>query len=39
MSFKCKMSLSRLCVFWMRNIIRKVMIVVEVLMISCQVSL
>ena len=32
-------SASRFCVLWMRNTIRKVMIVVPVLMTSCQVSL
>ena len=31
-------SVSRFCVFWIMNTIRKVMIVVLVLMISCQVS-
>ena len=30
---------SRFCVFWIRNTIRNVMIVVPVLMTSCQVSL
>ncbi len=29
---------SRFCVFWMRNTIRNVTIVVPVLMISCQLS-
>ena len=30
---------SRICVFWITNTMRKVMIVVAVLMTSCQVSL
>ena len=30
---------SRFCVFWIRNTIRNVTIVVDVLMTSCQVSL
>ena len=32
-------SVSRFCVFWIRNTIRKVTIVVPVLITSCQVSL
>ena len=32
-------TLSRFCVFWIRKTIRKVMMVVPVLMTSCQVSL
>ena len=38
-SLSCSAMVSRFCVFWIRNTIRKVTIVVEVLMTSCQVSL
>src|SRR5206468_4331665 len=38
-SFTWIASESRFCVFWMRNTIRKVTMVVPVLMTSCQVSL
>lgn len=38
-SLICIASASRFCVFWMRNTIRNVMMVVPVLMTSCQVSL
>lgn len=37
-SFVCSASPSRFCVFWMRNTIRKVAMVVPVLMTSCQAS-
>ena len=37
-SLACSAALSRFWVFWIRNTIRKVTIVVPVLMISCQVS-
>lgn len=37
-SLACTAAPSRFCVFWIRKTIRKVMIVVEVLMMSCQVS-
>jgi hypothetical protein len=35
---RCSAVLSRFCVFWIRNTIRNVIIVVPVLMTSCQVS-
>ena len=38
-SFSCTASVSRFWVFWIRNTIRKVTIVVAVLITSCQVSL
>ena len=38
-SLSCSAMVSRFCVFWIRNTIRNVTIVVEVLMTSCQVSL
>ena len=38
-SLSCKASVSRFWVFWIRNTIRNVTIVVEVLITSCQVSL
>src|SRR5882724_1315020 len=38
-SLTCIASESRFCVFWIRNTIRNVMIVVPVLITSCQVSL
>ena len=38
-SLSCNAIVSRFWVFWIRNTIRKVTIVVEVLITSCQVSL
>src|SRR4051812_17592502 len=38
-SFSCSAIVSRFWVFWIRNTIRNVMMVVEVLITSCQVSL
>src|SRR5688500_15491337 len=38
-SFTCIACASRFCVFWMRNTMRNVTIVVPVLMTSCHVSL
>jgi hypothetical protein len=38
-SLTCSAKVSRFCVFWIRNTMRNVMIVVEVLITNCQVSL